>query len=76
MLLMLFISANLAVVLAENQTVGTSSSVSCSGSSAAEVTKDIKINKINVTVLASTCHRVCYILLGSGNPDMAGPGEI
>ncbi|KAG4434181.1 hypothetical protein IFR05_010339 [Cadophora sp. M221] len=57
-----------SVVAESNGTLGSNSSVSCDGTSAADVIDDIKLNNINVTVLVATCNRVCSVALGSGNP--------
>ncbi|KAH7321897.1 hypothetical protein BKA65DRAFT_513218 [Rhexocercosporidium sp. MPI-PUGE-AT-0058] len=46
----------------------------CDKNDGVEVIKDIESENLNVTLLVAVCRRVCYTVLGSGNPDMAGKG--
>lgn len=57
-----------AVSSANNQTQETNSSVSCDGANAAEIVNAIKQYNLNVSVLVATCHRICFLALGFGNP--------
>ncbi|KAL2068364.1 hypothetical protein VTL71DRAFT_16462 [Oculimacula yallundae] len=67
-LFLLLLILKFAGVAADGLIPGSNASVSCDGSSATEVISDIELNNINVTVLVATCRRVCYVVLGSGNP--------
>ncbi|KAH7393575.1 hypothetical protein BKA64DRAFT_676526 [Cadophora sp. MPI-SDFR-AT-0126] len=57
-----------------NQTLAATSSLACEASRADDIIKYIREDNLDITVLVTTCRNVCDVVLGSGNPDMVGPG--
>ncbi|PVH72662.1 hypothetical protein DL98DRAFT_595823 [Cadophora sp. DSE1049] len=57
-----------------NQTFAAKSSPACTTTRADDIIDYIRADNLNVTVLVTACRSVCNVVLGSGNPDMAGPG--